>query len=118
MLSSYEHDANVSDSGFAFPRRRLVSRDTATLNDIIEVLDDGLTFYQEAATRVERPDLRNLFERMARTKQSIAENLRTAVVAVDQGTLIPLAVPSASPALSLRALGLLAALSPIYLFKL
>jgi uncharacterized protein (TIGR02284 family) len=56
-------------------------QDTATLNDMIEVLDDGQTFYQEAATRVERPDLRILFERMARTKQSIAENLRTAVVA-------------------------------------
>lgn len=58
-----------------------MNRDTATLNDMIEVLDDGLTFYQEAATRVERPDLRNLFERMAQTKQSIAEDLRTAVVA-------------------------------------
>jgi len=58
-----------------------VNRDTATLNDMIEVLDDGLTFYKEAATRVERPDLRNLFERMAQTKQSIAEDLRTAVVA-------------------------------------
>jgi uncharacterized protein (TIGR02284 family) len=80
-LSSGEHDANVNDSGFAFPRRQPVSRDTATLNDIIEVLDDGLTFYQEAATRVERPDLRNLFERMARTKQLIAEDLRAAVVA-------------------------------------
>jgi len=56
-------------------------QDTATLNDMIEVLDDGQTFYQEAATRVERPDLRILFERMARTKQLIAENLRTAVVA-------------------------------------
>jgi len=58
-----------------------VNSDTATLNDMIEVLDDGQTFYQEAATRVERPDLRKLFERMARTKQLIAEDLRTAVVA-------------------------------------
>jgi uncharacterized protein (TIGR02284 family) len=58
-----------------------VNSDTATLNDMIEVLDDGQTFYQEAATRVERPDLRKLFQRMARTKKSIAEDLRTAVVA-------------------------------------
>jgi uncharacterized protein (TIGR02284 family) len=58
-----------------------VNSDTATLNDMIEVLDDGQSFYQEAAIHVERPDLKDLFERMARTKQSIAEGLRTAVVA-------------------------------------
>jgi uncharacterized protein (TIGR02284 family) len=58
-----------------------MNTDTATLSDMIEVLNDGRTFYQEAAIRVERADLKNLFERMARTKQSIAEDLRTAVVA-------------------------------------
>ncbi len=58
-----------------------MNADTATLNDMIEVLDDGQTFYREAAIHVERPDLKELFERMARTKQTIAEGLRTAVVA-------------------------------------
>ena len=58
-----------------------MNTDTATLNDMIEVLDDGQTFYLEAAAHVARQDLRTLFERMARTKHSIAEGLRTAVVA-------------------------------------
>jgi len=55
--------------------------DTATLNDMIEVLNDGKKFYEEAATQVNRADLGTLFGRMARTKQAIASDLRTAVVA-------------------------------------
>jgi uncharacterized protein (TIGR02284 family) len=74
-------ECNLNVSEFAFPRSQAMNRDTATLNDMIEVLNDGRAFYQEAASHVKRPDLRNLFERMARTKQSIAEDLRTAVVA-------------------------------------
>jgi len=57
--------------------------DTATLNDMIEVLNDGKTFYEEASIEVERADLKTLFIRMARTKQAIANDLRTAVVAND-----------------------------------
>jgi uncharacterized protein (TIGR02284 family) len=55
--------------------------DTTTLNDMIEVLNDGRTFYEEAAIEVKRADLKTLFVRMARIKQSIANDLRTAVVA-------------------------------------
>jgi len=55
--------------------------DTATLNDMIEVLNDGKKFYDEASIEVKRSDLKALFKRMARTKQSIANDLRTAVVA-------------------------------------
>jgi uncharacterized protein (TIGR02284 family) len=55
--------------------------DTATLNDMIVVLNDGKNFYQEASIEVKRPDLKSLFDRMARTKQAIANDLRTAVVA-------------------------------------
>lgn len=48
--------------------------DTATLNDLIEVLNDGKTFYLDAADKV-RPDLADLFRRMARTKAAIAGDL-------------------------------------------
>ena len=58
-----------------------ISIDTATLNDMIEVLNDGRKFYEEAAIEVKRPDLKSLFDRMAQTKQAIAGDLRTAVVA-------------------------------------
>jgi uncharacterized protein (TIGR02284 family) len=55
--------------------------DTATLNDMIEVLNDGKKFYEQASGEVKRPDLKLLFGRMARTKAAIASDLRTAVVA-------------------------------------
>jgi uncharacterized protein (TIGR02284 family) len=55
--------------------------DSGTLNELIEVLEDGKNFYEEAATKVTRPDLRDLFTRMATTKGAIASDLRTAVVA-------------------------------------
>lgn len=55
--------------------------DSATLNELIEVLEDGKKFYEEAATKVTRPDLRSLFGRMAMTKGAIVGDLKTAVVA-------------------------------------
>jgi len=55
--------------------------DTSTLNDMIEVLNDGKAFYEEASIEVKRADLKTLFVRMARTKQAIANDLRTAVMA-------------------------------------
>ena len=55
--------------------------DSATLNELIEVLEDGKKFYEEAASKVTRADLRALFSRMAQTKAAIASDLRTAVVA-------------------------------------
>ncbi len=48
--------------------------DTSTLNDLIQVLNDGKTFYEEAAPKV-RPDLATIFQRMARTKSAIAGEL-------------------------------------------
>jgi uncharacterized protein (TIGR02284 family) len=58
-----------------------MNTDTATLNDLIEVLEDGKKFYQEALTKVTRSDLRALFGRMATTKAAIVSDLRTAVIA-------------------------------------
>lgn len=58
-----------------------MTKDAATLNEMIEVLNDGKKFYDEASIEVNRTDLKELFQRMARTKQDIAEHLRTAVVA-------------------------------------
>lgn len=54
--------------------------DTSTLNDLIDVLEDGRNFYADAATKVERGDLKALFERMARTKTAIANDLKNKVV--------------------------------------
>jgi uncharacterized protein (TIGR02284 family) len=54
--------------------------DTSTLNELIDVLEDGRNFYADAATKVERADLRALFERMARVKASILGDLRNKVV--------------------------------------
>lgn len=54
--------------------------DTSTLNDLIDVLEDGRNFYADAATKVERTDLKALFDRMARTKTAIANDLKNKVV--------------------------------------
>ena len=48
--------------------------ETATLNDLIEVLNDGKTFYEEASRHV-HADLAAVFQRMARTKAAIASDL-------------------------------------------
>jgi len=55
--------------------------DTATLKELIDVLEDGKKFYEEALTKVTRPDLSALFARMAATKGAIASDLKTAVIA-------------------------------------
>jgi uncharacterized protein (TIGR02284 family) len=73
----------LSDAQFcaATSEDKTMSTDTATLNDMIQVLNDGKTFYEEAVGHVKRTDLKALFSRMARTKGAIASDLRTAVVA-------------------------------------
>ncbi len=53
--------------------------DTATLNDLIEVLNDGKDFYEEASDHV-HPDLAAVFKRMARTKAAITADLSGMVV--------------------------------------
>jgi len=60
-----------------------MATDTTTLNHLIEVLNDGKKFYEEAATNVQRPDLKTLFSQMAKTKGAIANDLKTAVSAKD-----------------------------------
>lgn len=69
-----------------------MSADIATLNDLIEVLNDGREFYVDAAARVVHADTRRLFERMARTKAAIVEDMRARVAAsgerpADGGTM-------------------------------
>lgn len=49
--------------------------DTATLKDLVEVLNDGKKFYEEASHKVKRPELAQLFSRMATTKSTIAHDL-------------------------------------------
>jgi uncharacterized protein (TIGR02284 family) len=60
-----------------------MSKDTTTLNHLIEVLNDGKKFYEEASTNVQRPDLKTLFGQMAKTKGAIANDLKTVVTAKD-----------------------------------
>lgn len=57
-----------------------MNADTAKLYDMIHVLVDGKTFYQEAAGKVTRPDLKRLFEQMAQTKAAIANDIKNKVV--------------------------------------
>lgn len=52
---------------------------TADLNELIEVLNDGKSYYEEAATEVSS-DLAKVFKRMARTKGAIAADLSGKVV--------------------------------------
>lgn len=65
--------------------------DLSKLNDLIEVLVDGKKFYEEAAPEV-RPDLRQLFTRMASTKGAIIADLQRQVASsgktpADSGTV-------------------------------
>lgn len=57
-----------------------MNTDTATLKDLVEVLNDGKKFYEEASTKVHRPELKQLFGRMALTKGAIAGDLKTRIV--------------------------------------
>jgi uncharacterized protein (TIGR02284 family) len=64
--------------------RSIMNTDTSTLNDLIEVLNDSKSFYQEASAKVARQDLKSLFERMARTKNAIANDLKNKVVSTGE----------------------------------
>jgi len=54
--------------------------DATSLNEMIRALNDGRTFYQDAASKVTREDLKRLFERMARTKTAIVNDMKNKVV--------------------------------------
>lgn len=50
-----------------------------TLNDLIAIARDGKDFYDEAAQKVENPELRELFNRIAGVKADIVAQLSTVV---------------------------------------
>lgn len=56
-----------------------MSKTTTDLNELIEVLNDGVKFYDDAAAATRNPTYRDLFQRMASTKRSIATDLKSEV---------------------------------------
>jgi uncharacterized protein (TIGR02284 family) len=50
-----------------------------SLNELIEVLNDGVKFYDDAAGRTRNETYRQLFGRMASTKRAIVSDLKTEV---------------------------------------
>jgi uncharacterized protein (TIGR02284 family) len=48
---------------------------SASLDELVATLNDGVAFYERAATKVGDPGLVDLFGRMARLKQAIAGDL-------------------------------------------
>lgn len=50
-----------------------------TLNDLIEITRDNAKFYSDAANKVENPQLRTLFTRMADSKQNLVGKLSSDV---------------------------------------
>jgi len=57
-----------------------MASETSQLNDLINVLEDGRSFYKEAAEETGRADLKSLFSRMARVKLVMANDLKNKVV--------------------------------------
>ena len=58
-----------------------MTSDAVTLRDLVEVLNDGTKFYQEAAARVALPQFQQIFRQMARTKAALADDFKTLIVA-------------------------------------
>ena len=58
-----------------------MTSDTATLTDLVEVLNDGTKFYEEAAARVALPQFRQIFRQMAKTKAALADDFKALLVA-------------------------------------
>ena len=54
---------------------------TASLNELIAVLHDGIAFHDEAAARTRNVELRDLFQRMAAAKRDIVGELQAVVAA-------------------------------------
>lgn len=52
---------------------------TTALNELIEVLNDGVKFYDDAAGTTSNETYRQLFQRMASTKRSIVADLKSEV---------------------------------------
>lgn len=63
------------------------------LRELVELLDDGRQFYEQAADKAQQPELAALFRRLARTKAAIAGALNARLEArgepaAGDGTLI------------------------------
>lgn len=56
-----------------------MSKTTSSLNELIEVLNDGVKFYDEAANSTENSGYKALFQRMASTKRAITADLKAEV---------------------------------------
>lgn len=56
-----------------------MSKTTSNLNELIEVLNDGVSFYEDASKSVDNPSYKTLFSRMASTKRSISADLKAQV---------------------------------------
>lgn len=52
-----------------------MTQTTRSIGDLIQLLHDGETFYLDAAQKVKAPVYRDLFERMARIKRTMANEL-------------------------------------------
>jgi len=52
---------------------------TASLDELVATLNDGVAFYERAAGKVADPGLADLFRRMARLKQAIAGDLNVEI---------------------------------------
>ena len=56
-----------------------MTKTTSTLNELIEVLNDGVSFYEDAGKSTDNGAYKSLFTRMASTKRSIAADLKAQV---------------------------------------
>jgi uncharacterized protein (TIGR02284 family) len=56
-----------------------VAQTTASLDELVATLNDGVAFYERAARKVTDPEFVDLFGRMARLKQAIAGDLNAEV---------------------------------------
>src|SRR6185503_3110652 len=61
------------------PRGARVPPTTASLDELVATLNDGVAFYERAAGKVTDPGLADLFGRMARLKQAIAGDLNAEI---------------------------------------
>ena len=56
-----------------------MTRQTATLNELVEALNDGIAFFDQAAERSKDPGRIELFQRIRHLKATIAADLRAEV---------------------------------------
>jgi uncharacterized protein (TIGR02284 family) len=63
-----------------------VSQTSASLEELVATLNDGVAFYERAARKVTDPGLVDLFERMAALKQAIAGDLNVELALLGERT--------------------------------